>query len=364
MDLPVVELEPYLEARGSQPLPENVRNSCLEVAKCLREAGALVLRDPRCTPEDNDRFLNMMERYFGMADEFKRQQERRHLHYQVGVTPEGVEVPRCALDKDLQARMEKIPDSEKPRMPVGADPKWRYMWRVGPRPANTRFKEFNADPVVPEGFPDWIEVMDGWGRKMIAAVEVKASLFSFLSLTLSKTFVCIDCCRDGCDWIWPSSRRIHILDVSGSDLSKFTEEGSVFAGYHYDLNFLTIHGRSRFPGLNIWLKQGQKLLVRVPPGCLLVQAGKELEWLTGGECSAGMHEVIVTKETIAAAEAAEQAGRSLWRVSSTVFGHIASDAILEPLGHFASAQAAKNYPATLAGDYVESELAAIRLKTA
>ncbi|EFJ37417.1 hypothetical protein SELMODRAFT_165027 [Selaginella moellendorffii] len=352
MDLPVVELEPYLEARGSQPLPENVRNSCLEVAKCLREAGALVLRDPRCTPEDNDRFLNMMERYFGMADEFKRQQERRHLHYQVGVTPEGVEVPRCALDKDLQARMEKIPDSEKPRMPVGADPKWRYMWRVGPRPANTRFKEFNADPVVPEGFPDWIEVMDGWGRKMIAAVEIVAEMAAIGFGLPPDAFTSL------------MSQGPHLLAPTGSDLSKFTEEGSVFAGYHYDLNFLTIHGRSRFPGLNIWLKQGQKLLVRVPPGCLLVQAGKELEWLTGGECSAGMHEVIVTKETIAAAEAAKQAGRSLWRVSSTVFGHIASDAILQPLGHFASAQAAKNYPATLAGDYVESELAAIRLKTA
>ena len=24
------------------------------------------------------------------------------------------------------------------------------------------------------------------------------------------------------------------------------------AGYHYDLNFLTIHGKSNFPGLNIW----------------------------------------------------------------------------------------------------------------
>ena len=50
----------------------------------------------------------------------------------------------------------------------------------------------------------------------------------------------------------------------------------MFAGYHYDLNFLTIHGRSRFPGLNIWLRNGQKVEVKVPVGCLLIQTGKEV----------------------------------------------------------------------------------------
>lgn len=51
----------------------------------------------------------------------------------------------------------------------------------------------------------------------------------------------------------------------------------VFAGYHYDLNFLTIHGRSRFPGLNIWLRTGEKVEVKVPVGCLLIQSGKQVK---------------------------------------------------------------------------------------
>ena len=53
-------------------------------------------------------------------------------------------------------------------------------------------------------------------------------------------------------------------------------EGTVFAGFHYDLNFLTIHGRSRFPGLNIWLRNGKKMEVKVPVGCLLIQSGKQV----------------------------------------------------------------------------------------
>ena len=32
--------------------------------------------------------------------------------------------------------------------------------------------------------------------------------------------------------------------------------------------------------------------VRIPEGCLLLQAGKEMEWLTGGHVKAGMHEVL------------------------------------------------------------------------
>jgi hypothetical protein len=67
-----------------------------------------------------------------------------------------------------------------------------------------------------------------------------------------------------------------LLAPTGSNLSKYNELGYVFAGYHYDLNFLTIHGRSRFPGLFIWLKDGHKVPVKVPEGCLLLQAGKQV----------------------------------------------------------------------------------------
>lgn len=34
------------------------------------------------------------------------------------------------------------------------------------------FKEINAEPVIPEGFPEWKEIMDSWGEKMLSAVKV------------------------------------------------------------------------------------------------------------------------------------------------------------------------------------------------
>ncbi len=53
----------------------------------------------------------------------------------------------------------------------------------------------------------------------------------------------------------------------------------------------TLHGKSRFPGLYVWLRDGRRVAVRVPDGCLFLQAGRQLEWLTGGAVVAGMHEV-------------------------------------------------------------------------
>ncbi|KAK7314289.1 hypothetical protein VNO77_39504 [Canavalia gladiata] len=328
MDLPVVDLSPYLAGEWDPQL-------CSEVSRSLRETGILLVKDPRCTVEDNNRFIDMMENYFSKPLHFKLLQERPHLHYQVGVTPERIEVPRSLVDEEMQKKLKSMPKENQPHTPVGPDPKWRYFWRIGPRPSNTHFQELNAEPVIPEGFLEWKETMDSWGYKMIAAIEVVAEMAA-IGFGLPKD-------------AFTSLMKLgpHLLAPTGSDLEKYGQEGTVFAGYHYDLNFLTIHGRSRFPGLNIWLKNGQKVEVKVPIGCLLIQTGKQIEWLTGGECIAGMHEVVVTKRTIDAINLAQEQKRSLWRVSSTLFGHIASDAVLKPLEHFAESQLASEYPPML-----------------
>ncbi|KAK6162915.1 hypothetical protein DH2020_002756 [Rehmannia glutinosa] len=356
MQIPVIDLAPYLEFSGKFPTPDKdgfdsrLKSLCVEVSRTLRETGALLVKDPRCTAEDNDRFLDMMEKYFEMPDDFKRRQERPQLHYQVGVTPEGVEVPRSLVDEGMQEKLRAMPIEFQPSTPTGPDPKWRYMWRVGPRPSNTRFKELNSEPVIPEGFPEWKDTMDSWGYKMISAIEAVAEMAAVGFGLQKDAFTSI------------MKQGPHLLAPTGSDLRRHGQIGTVFAGYHYDLNFLTIHGRSRFPGLNIWLRNGQKMEVKVPVGCLLIQTGKQIEWLTAGECIAGMHEVVVTDRTIDSIKLASEQNRSLWRVSSTLFAHIASDAVLKPLDHFADSPLACKYPPMCAGEFVEQELAVINLK--
>lgn len=101
------------------------------------------------------------------------------------------------------------------------------------------------------------------------------------------------------------------------------------------MNFLTIHGRSRYPGLNIWARNtGKRIPVKIPPGnYLLVQAGKQLEHITGGLIKAGYHEVVVNQQTLGAIERRKVSfpSRPLIRISSTFFWHLSSDYDLVPI---------------------------------
>lgn len=77
MDVSVVDVSEYLSGG------ESAGELCGEVSRSLRETGALLVKDPRCSAADNDRFLDMMERYFQSPSDFKLRHERPHLHYQV-----------------------------------------------------------------------------------------------------------------------------------------------------------------------------------------------------------------------------------------------------------------------------------------
>lgn len=98
---------------------------------------------------------------------------------------------------------------------------------------------------------------------------------------------------------------------------------------------MTIHGRSRYPGLHVWARNtGKRIAVKIPPGnYLLVQAGKQLEHLTGGLIKAGFHEVVVNQATVDTIEKRKTQfpDRPLIRISSTFFWHLNSDYDLNPI---------------------------------
>ena len=169
VQLPVFDLTPYL-AGGDDGRPaaqsgqsgqseqsgqltpaheEAVRSQlCREVAACFKHTGALVVRDPRVDSRHNARFLDVMEAYFSQPVEQKMKDARPHLHYQVGITPEGIERPRCLNDPAIRGIISALGEVDggrnAPRPPHGPDPKWRYFWRLGERPTQTRFQELNA----------------------------------------------------------------------------------------------------------------------------------------------------------------------------------------------------------------------------
>ena len=88
----------------------------------------------------------------------------------------------------------------------------------------------------------------------------------------------------------------HLLAPTGSDLAK-NDVGTVFAGFHYDISLMTVHGKSRYPGLLVWTRNWKKRAVKIPEGCLLVQSGTTFEHIAGGYVMSGFHEVIYTEAT-------------------------------------------------------------------
>ncbi|KAJ3111438.1 hypothetical protein HDU96_005698 [Phlyctochytrium bullatum] len=345
LNLPVVDITPFLK----DPTSAEAIAECKKAAETLEKYSALCIKDPRVSEDKNSEFLDLMEDYFAQPLEDKLVDTRPELGYQVGATPELTEVPRCGRDDDCLERVSKMPETEKPLDFNGPDPKWRFFWRIGSVPETTKFPQLNAEPVVPKALPHWTSLMNEWGTLLHDGVTVLAEMLA----------VGFDLPRD--TFTKMTKNGPHLLAPTGSDLEKYGKVDTVLAGFHTDLNFLTIHGKSRFPGLHIWTKDGQKLLARVPDGCLLVQAGKQMEYLTGGQVVAGFHEVVVVPSTLKAIENQKAKNRPLWRISSTLFLHIASDNELKPLERFATEENVKKYPPLLTGTQVQLELGFINL---
>lgn len=251
LKLPVVEFDAFYSKDAD---PERYMKECQKVADAFHHYGLVCLRDPRVSEADNNRFLDMMEQYFETSDGIR--DARPEYAFQVGVTPDGKEKPR-----DHCRFVGAYGPDDKPLSPCPPelDPKWRFFWRTGPQPPKTDFKVMNMDQVIPPEFPQWKEVMDMWGGKMTAALFTLAEMAAVGFNMAPDAF---------------TSRMMygpHLLAPTGSNFNRYGDLGRVLAGFHYDLNFLTIHGKSRFPGLYVWTREGKKVAVSVPDGCLLVQ---------------------------------------------------------------------------------------------
>ncbi|KAL2127759.1 hypothetical protein VTI74DRAFT_10228 [Chaetomium olivicolor] len=326
MDLPVIDLDVFLHQPRNSPA---VQAECEKAANALITYGALVLHDSRVSEQDNETFLDLLEDYFAQPEADLKKDERPELAYQIGVTLENTEKPKCAVDEPCLNVIQRLAPSERP-LDISAhspDPKCRFFWRmVEPPPYKTQFPGLNADNITPEAphiKERWGPAMNQWGSSMKNAVEGLTQMAAVGLGLPADTFK--DAGRYG----------PHLLAPTASDLQKYGQKDTILAGFHTDLNFLTIHGRSRYPGLHIWARNtGKRIPVKIPQGnYLLVQAGKQLEHITGGLIKAGYHEVVVNERTVQVIEERKQKfpDRPLVRISSTFFWHLSSDYDLAPI---------------------------------
>lgn len=270
------------------------------------------------------------------------------------MTPEGIEKAR-----DHQALVDSLTGEDKPIsvQPPVHDAKWRFFWKIGDRPDEVKDE---IPQTIPADFPNWERDMNKWGTQMVEATFLAAEMAA-VGMGLPKDI-----------FTSKMQQGPHLLAPTASDLKKYNQLGTAFAGFHYDLNFITIHGRSRYPGLYLWTREMKRKPVSMPAGCLLLQSGIMFEQITGGYVTAGYHEVVYTEKTQQTvdkklAENAEgTANHLMWRISSTLFGHLRYDVDLTPIPEIAhlfnkEAVDAGKYPTMTAHDKLMEELRAINL---
>jgi isopenicillin N synthase-like dioxygenase len=155
----------------------------------------------------------------------------------------------------------------------------------------------------------------------------------------------------------------HVFAPTGVNLFYRGATGTILAGFHDDISFMTAHGMSNFPGLHIWTRDGRRIPVLVPDGCLLMQAGQQFQHVTGGRVLSGHHEVVVTEDMRPRIKDELAQGKIPWRVSTTLFVHVRPEETLQPLGKFATEEALAAYQPVEAGQQVRDEPARIDLAT-
>ncbi|OCF34389.1 hypothetical protein I316_03903 [Kwoniella heveanensis BCC8398] len=360
MEISTVSLDTYLSS--SSPSSPAALAEARKAAESLILTGALIVQDSRALAnEANDRFLDLFEDYFNQDREVLKGDERPEVGFQVGVTLENTEKPKCASDENCQAIIASLEPDERPvdLGSHGADPKCRFFHRMSEKPPyESKFPVLETPNVTPKKFKgEWEERVGEWGEIIKQSVEGVAKMVA-VGLGLDENAF-TDAGRYGS----------HLLAPTATDLLKYGKLNTIYAGFHSDMNFLTIHGQSRYPGLHIWARNtGKKIQVRIPPGCLLVQAGKQIEWLTGGLIKAGYHEVVCTQATLdtIARRRVEHPGRPLIRISSTFFWHLTPDfqlSAIPELGKEAESRFGpqEEYGEMLVGDQVRRELGLIAL---
>eukprot|EP00834_Sanchytrium_tribonematis_P007034 NODE_583_length_5729_cov_0.479574.p1 type:complete len:363 gc:universal NODE_583_length_5729_cov_0.479574:4894-3806(-) len=310
--LPTIDLSTFIE-NGIDPMAINA------IKQGFSEYGAVIIKDPRVSFDKNDHFLNMLEDYYNQDNQVKLKDARPTYGYQAGATPGNKEHPGCLRNpKCAQVFTQLSGENQATEWNNQPDPKWRFFWRIGTC-HSIYFPHKQYEPVIPEHFQDqWASTMNEWGELLvqsgITVCKMLETGFEFQPGQLMQY------CDSG----------NHLLAPTGSDLSN-VETGNVLAAFHSDMNLITVHGKSRFPGLFIWTRDLQKVPVVLENGDLLMQAGKQLQMLTNDQVLAGYHEVIVTEKTLDARNRQFQLNRPLWRVSSTLFLHSHPDLYLKPL---------------------------------
>ncbi len=290
-----------------------------EIAHCLETFGIVFLATMQDDDALSDDLMRAMGAFFMSPDHVQR--ETITENFQGGLTPEGEEEP----DTEEQQRHEALLAPENYPFPTDlfADPKKRFMCKVGDAPAMTRYPGLTPATKIIKGHERLYELSAKWGDRMLRRARfILDSYAAHYGLDPSE---------------FPTHHGAHFVAPTNIDFTRHAP-GTVAADLHGDMGFVTGHDPSKAifgdtlelrpcGGLIAWSSQNQLFRVVLPKRAQPWQAGFQLREKTGHRVLAGMHQVLVPPEAAALADEARQRGTTVSRGTETIFVHGTADEI-------------------------------------
>lgn len=304
-----------------------------ELLDCLHHTGILIVNVSVNTAKVNNDFIDLLERYAQLPEETRNAHVHKETHYQVGLTPSFTEMPRDNCDIAITLGAIK---------PKARDPKMRWFHRMTAVDETTEFKDTTGPNVIPEEFPEWSERFNNLGDVFMEVLfRVNEKLSIELGVDLNELLA------GGNHLIAPTIMPLE--NIIGT-------ENKIVAGFHNDISYMSCHGRGKYPGLTIWTRDNTRIRVKVPENCILIQAGRQLQYITNGYILGGFHEVTIGPDTEERYYQAVRDCTSTTRISSTFFAHINSDKMMQVLPKFYTEGCEIKYPPIKEGAWLRSML--------
>ena len=321
VEFPLVDMAPFLRDRGD---PAALR-ACRELTAQFVAHDCGAVRDPRVNEHARDDVLDMVRRYFEQDDDVLVRDVRTGVDRAIGVNLSGQEEPRRWTEVLASYPAARRPYTAYLNERWAANAQARFHWAAAlpeelRKMTAARRAQILGDQLVPDGFPNWMRVMNASAvQQHRTAITVAEMLEVGLELergSLSNGL------RAGNSLFAPTACELRGLEL-----------GDVIAPYHFDLGRLTVHFVASFAALICWTRERMPFQPVVPGSGFFIQAGMELEVLTGGHIRTGFHEVVILDQTLKQIAAAIGAGASTTRVGTPLFAQ-GGDDVLHPLGRF------------------------------
>ena len=197
-------------------------DECKKAVEVLHKTGLLCFRDPRIREDENEEFIDSMERYFeSRSQKFSLSGELDEVG-RIGKVRTGIIKEMSEGSKDHTDDVSKLFPHFRPvtPQPPPRDKKWKYVWRVGGKDDNEEYKN-TPDQVIPKDFPKWKKMYESFGTRMKESCFTASEMIA-LGLGVDQS-VFTNMLRGG----------HHLLSPMASDLSKCNRVGEILIGFHY-----------------------------------------------------------------------------------------------------------------------------------